>query len=427
MRLTKIRVENFKCIEDSDEFTIGETTCLVGKNESGKTALLEALYKLNPVIDTEGRFEKREFPRRFWDEFGPKAKSLTTTWELDDDDVAAVEEELGTGSLASTEVVVTKGYSNQKVWTIRLDESAIVQALKEKTELTSGATERLSNITSVADLAKAVASGETKGEEALRELLTEEIPEEGAVRVAIDVLGERLPVFLYFPEYAVMPGRVAINDLTRKRDEGRLDIRDEIFVALLALVGNTPEDIAEITHTEDLIAELEGVSSSLSDEIFDYWSQNRHLQVDFKFLMGRTGDPAPYNEGWVFETRIRNLRHRATVNFDERSSGFTWFFSFLVWFSLLKNTFGDRLFLLLDEPGLSLHARAQGDLLRFFRERLVPSHQLIYTTHSPFMVDPDNLTSARTVEDVVTKEEDQEVLHGTKVGDRILTSPKHCS
>ena len=154
--LTKIRVENFKCIEDSDEVTIGDRTCLVGKNESGKTALLEARYKLNPVIASEGRFEKREFPRRAWDDFGTNARALTTTWELDGDDVAAVEEKLGVGCVASTEVVVAKGYSNRQRWTIPLDQSAIVQSFKEKIELTAGAIERLSGVTSVAELAAAV-------------------------------------------------------------------------------------------------------------------------------------------------------------------------------------------------------------------------------------------------------------------------------
>ena len=44
MQLRKARVTNFKIAEDSTEFTLDRVTCLVGKNESGKTALLEALY-----------------------------------------------------------------------------------------------------------------------------------------------------------------------------------------------------------------------------------------------------------------------------------------------------------------------------------------------------------------------------------------------
>ena len=49
MKLSKLQIENFKCIENSQEFQIDDVTCLMGKNEAGKTALLESLYKLNPV------------------------------------------------------------------------------------------------------------------------------------------------------------------------------------------------------------------------------------------------------------------------------------------------------------------------------------------------------------------------------------------
>jgi predicted ATP-dependent endonuclease of OLD family len=48
MKLISARVTNYKCIDDSEEFTLDQSTCLVGKNESGKTTILQALYKLNP-------------------------------------------------------------------------------------------------------------------------------------------------------------------------------------------------------------------------------------------------------------------------------------------------------------------------------------------------------------------------------------------
>ena len=49
MKLTKARIQKYKCVENSEEWRVDQVTCLVGKNESGKSALLEALYKLNPV------------------------------------------------------------------------------------------------------------------------------------------------------------------------------------------------------------------------------------------------------------------------------------------------------------------------------------------------------------------------------------------
>lgn len=48
MKLTKVRVQNYRSVEDSEEFEIGDLTCLVGKNEAGKTALLSAMRGLRP-------------------------------------------------------------------------------------------------------------------------------------------------------------------------------------------------------------------------------------------------------------------------------------------------------------------------------------------------------------------------------------------
>ena len=56
MKLTKVRITEFQSIQDSTEFEIGDITCLVGKNEAGKTALLKALYRLNPIIEEDSSF-----------------------------------------------------------------------------------------------------------------------------------------------------------------------------------------------------------------------------------------------------------------------------------------------------------------------------------------------------------------------------------
>src|SRR5581483_907361 len=58
-----------------------------------------------------------------------------------------------------------------------------------------------------------------------------------------------------------------------------------------------------------------------------------------------------------------------------------------------------NIILLLDEPGLSLHARAQMDLLDSIDNNLTKGRQVIYTTHSPFMVRTAALDRVRIVED----------------------------
>ena len=69
MLLIDVRIKNYKCILDSETFSIDQLTCLVGKNESGKSAILQALYKLNPV-DKEDTYDALyEYPKMYQTDF----------------------------------------------------------------------------------------------------------------------------------------------------------------------------------------------------------------------------------------------------------------------------------------------------------------------------------------------------------------------
>ena len=111
--------------------------------------------------------------------------------------------------------------------------------------------------------------------------------------------------------------------------------------------------------------------------------------------------------------RIWDQRHSLSLPFDEHSTGFRWFFSFLAAFSEYEFN-NNPVLILLDEPALGLHAKAQTDFLRFIEERLSKRCQVIYTTHSPFMVQPNKLESVRTVEDLGRED-------GAKINQDVLT------
>jgi predicted ATP-dependent endonuclease of OLD family len=64
MKLMSVQLSDYKCIRDSCQFDVSDITCLVGKNESGKTAILEALYRLNPIVPKHGNFNvDDDYPR----------------------------------------------------------------------------------------------------------------------------------------------------------------------------------------------------------------------------------------------------------------------------------------------------------------------------------------------------------------------------
>ncbi|MGL4553632.1 MAG: ATP-dependent nuclease, partial [Gemmataceae bacterium] len=129
------------------------------------------------------------------------------------------------------------------------------------------------------------------------------------------------------------------------------------------------------------------------------WKQNSELDVEFD-IRPDPADVPPFNSGPNLYIRIRNRRHRVTVPFSQRSKGFIWFFSFIVWFDTVQQQEGEDapLILLLDEPGLSLHALAQADFLDYIDD-LAKTHQILYTTHSPFMIRSERLHQVRLVED----------------------------
>ena len=423
MILKSVKIENYKCIEDSTQFTVGPVTCLVGKNESGKSALLQALHKLNSVEGDLGYDVTSEYPRRHLSEYEARHATnpdniLTTEWELSKPDIEAAEAAFGPKCIKAPEITIVKGYDNLARWQFEHDEQQVISHFISRVKLDKPEQETLSAVESIQQLAQTLEAKEKEQKSEQRQILLTLLKKtfpKGDLRSALDEwLRGLLPKFIYFPQYGRLPGRVNIDELIPKGNNTSFE--EKLFLALLQLAGTTAQEIRNQETIEHLIAKLEGVSNLITKEIFTYWSQNRHLKVQFDLRQALAKDEKPGN--YIFMTRIENTRHSVTVGFDERSSGFVWFFSFLVWFSQMKRNYGERLVLLLDEPGLSLHAKAQADLLRYFREKLKPHYQLLYTTHSPFMVDPEDLLGARTVEDA---SKNDEVL-GTKVGDKVLST-----
>ncbi len=420
MKLAKARIQNYKSIEDSGWVDFNDVTCLVGKNEAGKTAFLQALHRLNPTRGETEFDETMDYPSRHYAKYkrrSDKSKGaivVSAQFKLNDDDVGAVIAELGEGFLTSRSVTLSKSYGQASPhWSFDWDDSAAVRHLVSQIESPKSVVDQLVKAESATSLASAI--GELSEPHSSAVAVKEKIESWSAPRfstAAVHALQPRVPKFFYFDNYSVMPGRASIPDLIRRRDEGVLQESDETLIRLLDLVGASLEDFGDQSNFEALTRELEAAANGVSAEVFEYWKQNPDLEVVAQVSAGEEAAKPPLNEGPVLNIRIRNPRHRVTVPFDERSKGFVWFFSFFAYFSELEPEGDEDVILLLDEPGLSLHATAQGDFLNFIDGRLAERHQVIYSTHSPFMISPSGIDQVRTVEDV-----DDE---GTKVSAEVL-------
>ena len=385
MRITRARVINYRSIDDSSWVTLEDVTALVGKNESGKTAFLEAIRKINSISGEDDQFIIRDFPRKGYIKYKKIHEQNPCTvakaeFELSKEEVSEIEANFGEGVLASNKVIVGKNYKNERIWEVNISESA---PAIENSFTPSFSPTPVSIPGGIADKTESGTISPV------------------AKKIADDFLEKWLPKFVYFDNYSTMRGKISISDLKKRTAEGGpFDDADRTFMSLLTLSGVSLEELEEDLGYEDVKVELESASITITDEIFEYWRQNRQLKVEFDLSQADPRDPAPMNEGKILHVRIENARHRVTVSFDERSKGFVWFFSFLSYFSHLEETETSDLVILLDEPGTALHAMAQKDFLRFMDERLAPQCQVIYTTHSPFMVDLEKLNRVRTVQDM---------------------------
>lgn len=206
-------------------------------------------------------------------------------------------------------------------------------------------------------------------------------------------LSPEIPKLWYFSDYFSLPCRINLDDFSTGQPTNNLS-REEVKIAnaLFELSGLRVSDIQNESNFEAFKAQLEATSNSITDDMFEYWTTNQNLEIRFEI------EHAPNGVRYL-NIRIYNSKHRVTLPLKNRSKGFLWFFSFLVWFSKIQGDKKSKYILLLDEPGLSLHASAQNDLLRFIDEKLAPEYQVIYTTHSPFMIDSLKLNEVRTVYD----------------------------
>lgn len=431
MKLIKARARNFRSIEDSNEFEISNLTCLVGKNEAGKTALLHAFYGLKPF--RKYSYEKiRDYPRRYlsrFDERNPDGTSevIRTWWELSDAEVKLIEGTFGEDALNSNVFDVNAGIGFDGTrWNLDVNEKVIIEHLFKKYKLNAAEQSPLKSVESTKKLAEVLDGIEARTEK--QQSVFEEVNsfrENRVVLAIIDLLSSKMPKFFYTSHFERMSGEISLQKLAQDKQQDNVSPGDQIFLDFLEYAGTSLEELEGASRYEQLKAQCEGASNDITDEIFEFWSQNEALSVKIELGEGKSQDPPPFNAGNIAKIRIDNQNHRVSVPLSERSAGFVWFFSFLSQFKQLRKVAGNTI-ILLDEPGLTLHGKAQADLLRYIVERLLPNHQVIYTTHSPFMVPAEQLANVRVVEDVVELDGSRRggVVHGTKVSSDVLSVDK---
>lgn len=132
MRLTSFRVRRYKNVIDSTEVAVeSDVTTLVGMNESGKSTMLDALYKLNPVYG-DAFVERDDYPRWRWKRDGRKedlsrVTPISAWFRLDAEDREALGEALGEGVVTSETVKISRRYDKGLSISVDIDEERFLR------------------------------------------------------------------------------------------------------------------------------------------------------------------------------------------------------------------------------------------------------------------------------------------------------------
>ena len=146
----------------------------------------------------------------------------------------------------------------------------------------------------------------------------------------------------------------------------------------------TNEEIKKATEQKAARAILlNSASTDLTRKFKEWWKQGNYI---FRFQA----------DGEFFKIWVSDDKRPEEIELERRSTGLQWFLSFFLIFLVESQEAHKGAILLLDEAGQSLHPLAQKDLIAFF-DNLAKTNQLIYTTHSPFLVDTSNIDRAKVV------------------------------
>ncbi|MEA3061224.1 MAG: hypothetical protein QOJ94_1005 [Sphingomonadales bacterium] len=427
MKLKEFRVREFRSIWDSGPIKLdNQTTCFVGKNEAGKTTVLDALYRTNPIKAKDAVFDETyDYPKREVEDYRfavenedrEAAVVVECIYELEQDDLAAIANVFGPKAFRGPTFTRQTYYGKaQSMAFLQVDDAAARKFLADNPALADELKAKLNSASDWQAFSTALDEAEvTEAVSALKVLVSK--VSEGSVRSYIfqSLIWPRAPKFLYFDEYYQMEGQANLDALISREDNDQLEDSDYPLIGLINLARLDHRKLVSTKNTTELKNKLEGAGNHLTTRIVKYWSQNRHIQMRFDVRDARPEDPEGMRSGVNVWGEVYDTVHWATTPLRNRSRGFVWFFSFLAWYEDVKRQ-KQNVILLLDEPGLSLHGRAQADLLRYFDAEL-SGHQLLYTTHSPFMIDPTKFERVRIVQDLgidateaLPKEDD-----GTKV------------
>lgn len=458
MRLKRARIRDYRSIIDTGWFDLEkDKTILVGPNEAGKTVLLQALQQLNPPKEIPKFEALRDYPRSKYNDI--------TTGDISPKDITIVEAEFVLDPEDQKEIpedfrnclYVFGRKLDNTCWnrlkngpqiptfsSLRNDLNRFLSHVDKNARATGGDEVELPSVrfqsitkdwkdsTLISqeysqtlldwlDSTFTYVEEGNKKEENRYEKLRDSISISSKINEVYEILYSRLPIFVLFNNYFRVKPIIHLEHLASRIETNVLDdaYYDYGNSCLLKLLGFSARELSDLGKAAEPPAgqadalkiyrdqldnrsyQLNAASVKLTEEIRAVWFPNPKKQEADRLRVQADGQYLKV----VVEDELG-----VEIELDQRSEGFQWLVSFFVVFFAEAKDKHKNAVLLLDEPGLSLHGLKQRDFRKTI-SRLASKNQTLYTTHSPFLVGPDELDLVRVVE-----------MTDRKVGTKVHTS-----
>ena len=451
MKLIRFRVTNFRSIKDSTWIDCSDVTNIIGINEAGKSNALLALWKFNPTDKAEINLLE-DLPRNEYSSLKNSCQELPfieVVFRLEEDDelLKNLIKITGRRKEELSDIHLKRFYSGKYSYNFPYEETItelpskeFITYIEEKTNAIS----KISTESKVEKHYKAIVESMLNGyidelqqkdkidKNLLQEFISntentgakpgakseiqpivndvlkyfrEQMELLSRPRIWCDEVWKQvfslMPNFVYYSNYGNLDTEIylphVIDNLERNNITGVAAAKVRTLKVLFDFIGLNPKEILELGEDganlsqdeiekfnkkkEERTVLLNSASSKLTKEFKQWWKQGNYvfdLRADGKF----------------FKIWVSDEKRPDKVVLEARSTGLQWFLSFyLVFLTQIKTNLKNTI-ILLDEAGLSLHPLAQKDLLAFFKN-LATTNQIIHTTHSPFLVDTNNIDSVK--------------------------------
>lgn len=456
MQLKAFRVINFRSVMDSTWIDVDKITNIIGVNESGKSNVLLALWKLHPVNDGDINLLE-DLPREMYAQMKDDCETkifVETKWDLAGDKYVfdVISKYVDISMENCSELYFARNYGGEYICRLDKFEKEYKNKLEHISKEISSKRIEIKNLLEdiVSDdgmnnidaerfntLIKSLSDGERVDHEDLQEifetikshlsdetstekdallnLLDEYIELSSQINVYHsdefkDELINHIPHFVYYSNYGNLDSEIylpyVINDLDRTDLSGHAAAKARTLKMLFSFIKLNPRNILELGRDTLLQNDGKPYSNPSAEQLKNFGEKKRERTVLLDSASAKLTKEfrnwwkqGQYQfdlkaDGNFFKIWVSDSVRPAKIELESRSTGLQWFLSFYITFLVeTEGPLHDSV-ILLDEAGLSLHPMAQKDLIAFFKE-LSNTNQIIHTTHSPFLVDTSNIDNVK--------------------------------